>query len=73
MATDVVDGIVPEYEAAVLQLKGAEAGRAWLENLRPICPQMLRVRITPEWMAVLDFEQRFPSALERAMEAAASG
>jgi hypothetical protein len=73
VATDVVDGIAPEYEAAVLQLQGEEAGRVWLENLRPICPRMLRVRITPEWVAVLDFEQRFPSALERAMEAAASG
>jgi len=42
--------------------------------LRPICPRMMRVFITPEWVAILDFQQRFPSALERAMErAAASG
>ena len=35
---------------------------------------MMRVFITPEWVAILDFQQRFPSAVERAMErAAASG
>ena len=27
--------------------------------------------ITPSWVAILDFEQRFPSALERAMARAA--
>jgi len=27
-----------------------------------------RVFITPEWVAILDFETRFPSALEKAMK-----
>jgi hypothetical protein len=31
---------------------------------------MARIVITPRWVAVLDFEGRFPSALERAMERA---
>lgn len=70
--TDVVDGIAPEYEAMTLRSLGQEAGRAWLENLRPICPRMTRVFITPEWVAILDFEQRFPNAIERAMEHAAA-
>ena len=70
--TDVVDGIAPEYEAMTLRSLGEEAGRAWLENLRPICPRMTRVFITPEWVAILDFEQRFPNAIERAMEQAGS-
>jgi hypothetical protein len=72
--TDVVDGIAPEYEAMTLRSQGEEAGRAWLASLRPICPRMMRIFITPEWVAILDFQQRFPSAVERAMEqAAASG
>jgi len=72
--TDVVDGIAPEYEAMTLRSQGEEAGRAWLASLRPICPRMMRIFITPEWVAILDFQQRFPRALERAMErAAASG
>jgi hypothetical protein len=69
--TDIVDGIAPEYEAMVLRSLGEEAGRAWLKNLRPICPRMTRVHITPEWVAILDFQRRFPSAIERAMERAA--
>ncbi len=68
--TDVVDGIAPEYEATTLRTLGDQAGRAWLENMRPICPQMTRVFITPEWVAILDFDQRFPQAIERAMERA---
>ena len=70
--TDVVDGIAPEYEAMTLRSLGEKAGRAWLENMRPICPQMTRVFITPEWVAILDFQQRFPNAIERAMERAAA-
>jgi hypothetical protein len=32
---------------------------------------MARIAITPEWVGILDFEQRFPSALEKAMAATA--
>ena len=70
--TDIVDGIAPEYEAMTIRSLGDEMGRAWLENLRPISPQMARVFITPEWVAILDFQQRFPSAIERPMERAGS-
>jgi hypothetical protein len=67
---DEVQGIAPEYEQMVLRTLGNEAGRAWLTALAPICPRMARVYISPEWVGLLDFETRFPSALERAMEAA---
>jgi hypothetical protein len=66
--TDVVDGIAPEYESMVIRTLGKEAGQVWLENIRPILPQMARLFIAPEWVAILDFQQRFPSAVERAME-----
>jgi hypothetical protein len=33
---------------------------------------MTRVFIRPEWVALLDFDTRFPSAIERAMEAASA-
>jgi hypothetical protein len=29
---------------------------------------MARIFVTPEWVGILDFETRFPSSLERAME-----
>jgi hypothetical protein len=70
VSTDVVEGIGPEYEAVTLRSLGEEAGRAWLDNLRSICPRMVRIFVTPEWVAILDFERRFPSAVERAMERA---
>jgi hypothetical protein len=65
---DVVDGIAPEYEAMCRRMMGDEGAGAWLAQLAPMCPQMLRIRITPTWVGVLDFESRFPSAVERGME-----
>jgi hypothetical protein len=69
---DEVEGIAPEYEQMTLRTMGEEAGHAWLANLAPICPRMARVYVTPQWVGLLDFETRFPSAIERAMEAAAA-
>ena len=68
--TDTVEGIAPEYAAMAKRVFGEEQGQAWLDNLRPICPRMARVFVRPEWVGILDFETRFPSALERAMERA---
>lgn len=67
---DAVEGIAPEYAAMTTRVMGEEQGQAWLENLRPICPRMARVFVRPEWVGILDFETRFPSAIERAMERA---
>lgn len=70
---DTVDGLAPEYEAMAMRVFGEEQGRAWLENVRPLFPRMARVFIRPEWVGILDFETRFPSALERAMERTQAG
>ena len=58
-----VDGIVPEYAAAAERYFGREQGRAWLDQLRGMIPGMVRITITPEWVGLLDFQTRFPSAL----------
>ena len=68
--TDAVEGIAPEYAAMTERVFGEEQGRAWLDNLRPLSPRMARIFVRPEWVGILDFETRFPSALERAMEQA---
>ena len=70
---DVVEGIAPEYKLMTQRTLGPEAGQAWLASLAPICPRMTRVFVHPTWVALLDFETRFPSAIERAMEAASAG
>jgi hypothetical protein len=46
---------------------GAES---WLGQVRAMLPAMggmARLAITPRWVGILDFEQRFPSAVEKAM------
>jgi len=68
--TDIVEGLSPEYEASATRVFGEEQGGAWVENLRAIAPQTARIRVTPEWVGLIDFETRFPSAVERAMERA---
>ncbi len=69
---EVLKGMVPEYALAARRYLG-EGADAWLQQTASMLPAMggmARVAITPEWVGVLDFEQRFPSALEKAMAAA---
>ena len=64
------DSIIPEYVSMAQRCFGEEGAEAWLANVRPLLPGMggmARLELTPEWVGILDFEQRFPSALERAM------
>jgi hypothetical protein len=58
-----VDGIVPEYAAAAERYFGREQGQAWVQQLRGMISGMVRITITPEWVGLLDFQTRFPSAL----------
>lgn len=58
-----VQGIVPEYEAAAARYFDAATANAWLTQLRSLVSSMVRITITPEWVGLLDFQSRFPSAL----------
>ena len=60
-SVELLDDIAPEYEAAGLRYFGEEKGRAWVDQRRG--QPMARIRVQPRWVAVLDFETRFPSAL----------
>lgn len=60
---DKVEGVVPEYAAAAERYFGREQGRAWVQQLGTMVPSMVRIAITPEWVGLLDFQTRFPSAL----------
>ena len=68
---DTVEGVSPEYAASCRRTMGEEAGTAWLAQIGGLMPQMTRIFIRPEWVAVQDFETRFPNAVEWAMERAA--
>jgi hypothetical protein len=58
-----VEGIVPEYEASAARYFDPELAQAWLKQLRSLVSSMVRITVTPEWVGLLDFETRFPSAL----------
>jgi len=60
---ETVAGIVPEYAAAAERYFGAEQGRAWVKQLGGMTSSMVRIAITPEWVGLLDFQTRFPSAI----------
>jgi hypothetical protein len=69
------DGLVPKYGEATKQYLG-EAAAVWLEQMSPLLLHMggmVRSGIRPERVGTLDFEQRFPSAVKRAVAAAQAG
>lgn len=60
---ETLQGIVPEYAAAAERYFGPQAGQAWVKQLGNMISMMVRITITPEWVGLLDFQKRFPSAL----------
>src|SRR5438552_2803845 len=65
--TQTVHGVVPEYAAAAERYFGVEQGKAWVAQVNQMFSEMVRIAVRPEWVAVIDFEKRFPSAIEAAM------
>jgi hypothetical protein len=61
------EGIIPEYVAYCKRYFGEEGANAWLNQLEPVVPKMVRIAIQPQWVGIIDFETRFPSAVERAI------
>ena len=59
---ELLDDVSPEYELAATRYFGPEQGPAWVSTLRG--KPMARIAITPDWVGILDFQTRFPSALE---------
>jgi len=60
---ETMRGVVPEYELAARRYFGEQQGKAWVAQIAGMSPDMVRIAITPEWVGVLDFQTRFPSAL----------
>jgi hypothetical protein len=70
---DTVEGIAPEYAAMIRRTMGEEDGQALLAQAAPLYPRMTRIFIHPDWVGLLDFETRLPSAVERAIARAQAG
>jgi hypothetical protein len=64
---ETVTGVVPEYALAAERYFGVDEGRAWVKQVEGMFSHMVPIAVKPEWVAVLDFEKRFPSAIEAAM------
>jgi hypothetical protein len=58
-----VNGIVPEYEACAARYFDPALASQWLSQLRTMVSSQVRITVTPEWVGLLDFQTRFPSAL----------
>jgi hypothetical protein len=58
-----VTRIVPEYALVAERYFGSEQGKAWVSQLASMIQDMVRITIAPEWLGLLDFQTRFPSAL----------
>ena len=64
---ETVEGLVSEYMASAKRYLGEEGGQGFIEQARGMFPQMARLTLKPEWVGLLDFQQRWPSAIEAAM------
>jgi hypothetical protein len=64
---ETVEDVTPEYAASAERYFGEEQGREWVEGVRQMSPQLARISVWPEWVSILDFERRFPSAIQAAM------
>jgi hypothetical protein len=58
-----VKGVAPEYAAAAERYFGPDQGKAWIAQISGMIPEMVRIAVKPEWVGVLDFQSRFPSAI----------
>jgi hypothetical protein len=69
--------VLPEYELMAKRMMGEAGAESWLAGVKQMLPAMggmVRLAVTPEWVGIIDFEQRFPFIIEEAMAAAgASG
>ena len=57
---EMLDDVAPEYELAATRYFGPEQGPAWVSTLRGT--PAARISVTPDWVGILDFQTRFPSA-----------
>lgn len=62
---EVVDGVPPEYLEGARKLMEPQQWQTFEAEVRALYKRMARITISPEWAKLLDFETRFPSAVEQ--------
>jgi len=70
---EVVDGELDEYPAMVTKYLGEGEATGWRAQYAQMFPKPMRITLRPEWASLIDLTNgAFPSAIEKAMRAAAS-
>lgn len=62
-SVQISQGVPPEYALSAERYFGKEQGRAWVDQVSGMTTEMGRVAVLPEWVGILDFVERFPSAI----------
>src|SRR5438093_1067874 len=65
--SQVVEGEVPEYAEITSRYLGEAASQAWRAQYAQMFPKTVRIAIKPAWVAVVDVQTRFPSAIAKAI------
>jgi hypothetical protein len=60
----LVDGVFPEYVEGARKVTPAEEFPAWEAGVRGLYDEMIRIDVTPTWVAIQDFETRLPQAVD---------
>lgn len=63
---------LPEYVEMAVHYMGEEGATAFLNQVGSLFSQLGRIEVKPEWVGIIDFEKRYPSAIESAMESVAA-
>jgi hypothetical protein len=66
----VMDGEVPEYAEMTRKYLGEEGSQAWRAQYAQMFPRPVRIAVKPEWVALIDVQTRFPSAIAAAIAGA---
>jgi hypothetical protein len=60
---DEVDGVDPDYASAARRYLGEMEAEVYLEQIDQPGTRMARIAVRPDWVGVVDFQTRLPSAL----------
>jgi hypothetical protein len=64
---EIVEGLPAEYVAAARRYFGEEQGDAWVAQVGQLLSQGGRIAVRPDWVTIIDFQTRFPSAIAKRM------
>jgi hypothetical protein len=66
------EGVVPEWAMAAERIMGKETAAAFGQTVGGLLQggflKFVRLAVEPTWAGIIDFEQRFPSGIEKSIE-----